>query len=213
MNAIGALALVQTPSSSNVQALAAMTSDPDNDISSSATLALGASARTLGTTDPALYQDTVGNLLTDLANAQSPQQMMLDLRALGNSGDPRVLAAAQNAMSVQDVGVRLAAVSAVRFVPGSDCDTFLTSVAENDPDESVRVQALATIQTYRSAAGFLPLFAAVLQRDGSPIVRRAALQALNTIRTNPEAASLIAAAARDDSSEDVRQYAQAILAS
>jgi HEAT repeat protein len=211
VNAIGALALEQTPSSANVQALKTMSGDSDPEIASAATLALGAAARTVAGTDPVAYDDAVGALLADLANAQSAQEMILDLRALGNSGDPRVLGAAEQAMSVQDEGVRIAAVAAVRFVAGSACDDFLANAAQTDPDAAVRIQAIGTIQAYRSDVEYLPTFTSVMRNDPSPLVRRAVLQALNLIKTNPAATSLIAATARDDASEDVRQFAHAIL--
>jgi hypothetical protein len=210
-NAIGALAISTTPSPASVQALKGMTRDADPDISAASALALGAAAATARGTDPAGYQDAIDVLLADLNAARTPQAIVLYLRALGNSGDPRVLVAAQRYMGNEDLSVRAAAVAAVRFVQGAATDQFLAAAMNGDEADSVRVQAVATVEGYRAIADFVATFGQLLHTDASPLVRRAILHALNVIITNPTAMALITAAARTDAAENVRQYAQAIL--
>jgi hypothetical protein len=211
VNAIGALAINAVPSTESVQALKQMTANPNPDISSASTLALGAAAAAVRATDPGTYQDAVGMLLANLAAAQTPQEMVLGLRALGNSRDPRVLQAAEQAMSGQPTEVRVAAVAAVRFVPGAETDDFVSTTMRNDPDEPVRIQAITTVEGYRAVGDFLLALGSVLRGDADALVRHAALHALNLVKATPDALALIAAAARNDPSQDVRQYAQAIL--
>jgi hypothetical protein len=210
VNAIGALAVSQVPSTDTVHALKRMTSDGDSDIHSASTLALGAAAATVRATDPAAYEDAVGVLLAQLAAATTPEEMILALRALGNSADPRVLGGAERAMA-HPGPVRVAAVAAVRFVQGVPVDAFLRRAMAEDPDPSVRAQAIATIEGYRAVTAQLTALGAVLRDDLDAVVRRAALHALNVAIATPEARALIALAAQRDPSEEVRAYAQAIL--
>jgi HEAT repeats len=211
VNAIGALAISGASSSDTVQALKQMTADGNPDIHAASTLALGAAAAAVRATDPSAYQDAVGLLLGALAAATTPDEMILALRGLGNSGDPRVLAAAEQAMSGQPASVRVAAVAAVRFVAGTPTDDFLRSVMQNDPDEPVRIQALATVEMYRAVGDFLPTLGGVLRAEPDALVRHAALHALNVIKAMPEAIALLAFSARSDPSQEIRAYAQAIL--
>ena len=211
-NAIGALAIAQTPSADSVRALQGMTSDASPDISSASTLALGAAAAGVRDLDPGVYQDAIGLLLGNLSRAQTPEAMVLCLLALGNSGDPRVLAAAEKAMAWEDASVRVAAVAAVRFVAGSSTDDFLASAMQSDAAPSVRVQAVSTVEGYRDIGAFVPTFGQLLQTDSSALVRRAVLHALGAIKAEASAMALIASAARNDPAQNVREYAQAIIA-
>jgi HEAT repeat protein len=211
VNAIAALAINPTPSAASVQALKSMSTDSDPDIRAASTLGMGGAVRMLGGTDPATSDAAVAALVAGFNAAQSPQEKILYLRALGNTGDPRLLPLAEQAMGDALVDVRIAAASSVRFVAVDVADQILTRAMQTDADAAVRSQAIATVEGYRKLPGYLGIFGVVLRTEPDALVRRAVIHALNAVGANGEATALLRYAAENDPSADNRQMAKAIL--
>ena len=211
LNAVTGLGLATASSSPLVHALAALLSDPDPRVHASALLALGSAAATLRESDPAAYEFAITTLLGALASAQIPEQRALGFRALGNSGDARVLPLAKEAETREVPAVRLAAVVSVRRVVHPEVDAFLTRVMHEDTELRVRVGAIETAEQYRTLPAYVPVLGEVAKNDAAPLVRRAALHALDRVKSVPEVPAAIQWSAENDPSEDVRKFAGELL--
>ena len=211
LNAVTGLGLATSSSSPLVHALAALLNDPDPMVQASALLALGSAAGNLRESDPAAYEFAITTLLNALASAQTPEQRALCFRALGNSGDARVLPLAREAETREMPVVRLAAVASVRRVALPDVDAFLMSVLHEDTESQVRVGAIETAEQFRTLQAYIPALGGVAKSDAAPLVRHAALHALDRVKSLPEALALITWSGRNDPSEDVRKFANELL--
>ena len=211
LNAVTGLGLATSSSSPLVHTLAALLDDGDSAVQASALLALGGAAATLRESDPAAYEFAITTLLNALTSAQTPGQRELCFRALGNSGDPRVLPFAREAVTREVPLVRLAAVDSVRRVALPDVDAFLTSVMHEDAESRVRVGAVAVAEEFRALPTYVPVLGGVAKSDASPLVRRAVLHALDRVRALPEALAVIQWSAANDASDDVRKFANELL--
>lgn len=174
MNAVAALGLSDEPEESSAAALQRLASDPNADVRSTAVLALGNTAlaqRRHGQTGEAAA--AVDDLLARLSAAQTEDEQLLYLQALGNTGDPRALPALQAALRVPSVEVRKAAAQGLRFMPsdsgGTSPDQLLTE-ALRDPAAPVRLGALFAV-SFRSLLVFLPALQQLVLNDGDEGVR------------------------------------------
>jgi HEAT repeat protein len=158
--------------------------------------------------------DDAGNGLRTLIDAfnaaQTPEDRVLSLRALGNSGDARIVPLALGALSDANADVRGAAVNAVRFVAGAEADQLLASAMLSDTDPEVRRKAIDTVTGFRFVPSFFAAYGAILSQETFPLVRRAVAQSLDKVRSTPEAIGLLQRAS-SDASEDVRAVALASL--
>ena len=210
LNASAALLLLEHPAPEIVAELERQLTDPHLDIRGASSLALGAVVRKLGDDAKAARAHGLDTLTTALAAAQTPAERALGLRALGNSGDPRVVDLARLALEDPSAEVRIAAVNAVRFVPAMDADDLLRTAMLTDADPHVRRKAVDTVTGYRFAPAYFQAFQTILSEDDVALVRRAVAQSLAKVRTTPEATELLTRAAMDVS-EDVRVAAHAVL--
>lgn len=174
MNAVAALGLSDQPEEASAAALQRLASDPNADVRSTALLALGNTAlaqRRSGQTGEAAA--AVDELLSRLTAAQTEDEQLLYLQALGNTGDPRALPALQAALRVPSVEVRKAAAQALRFMPsdsgGTSPDQLLTE-ALRDPAVPVRLGALFAV-SFRPLLVFLPALQQLVLHDGDEGVR------------------------------------------
>lgn len=174
MNAVAALGLSDQPEEASASALQRLASDPNADVRSTALLALGNTAlaqRRQGQTGEAAA--AVDELLARLSAAQTEDEQLLYLQALGNTGDPRALPALQAALRVPSVEVRKAAAQGLRFIPsdsgGTSPDQLLTE-ALRDPAAPVRLGALFAV-SFRPLLVFLPALQQLVQNDGDEGVR------------------------------------------
>jgi HEAT repeat protein len=174
MNAVAALGLTDQPEEGSAAALQRLASDPNADVRSTAVLALGNTAlaqRRHGQTGEAAA--AVDEILARLSAAQTEDEQLLYLQALGNTGDPRALPALQAALRVPSVEVRKAAAQGLRFIPsdsgGTSPDQLLTE-ALRDPAAPVRLGALFAV-SFRPLLVFLPALQQLVLHDGDEGVR------------------------------------------
>lgn len=174
MNAVAALGLSDQPEEASAAALQRLASDPNTDVRSTALLALGNTAlaqRRQGQTGEAAA--AVDEILARLSAAQTEDEQLLYLQALGNTGDPRALPALQAALRVPSVEVRKAAAQGLRFIPsdsgGASPDQLLTE-ALRDPAAPVRLGALFAV-SFRPLLVFLPALQQLVLHDGDEGVR------------------------------------------
>lgn len=203
-----ALGLTAQPTDATLAALAEEAARPDGDVSASATLAEGTAALHLRGPDG---DATVDALLTRFTNAADDEERALVLRALGNTGDPRILPAVQQGLASADPIVRIAATEALRLVPGDTVDALVLA-SLRDPSSLVRAAAVFAA-TPRPLAPFVVYFMSALRTDGDVTVRRAVVELAGARITElPELRALVAYAADHDPDPELRETAKSLLA-
>jgi HEAT repeat protein len=199
----------QTPHHASLEAVRRAMHDRDPEVASASTLAAGNLARQLAENDPDTAKDVVGDLLARLDRAASVDEQVLVLRALGNSGDLRVLPYAERfLMSSADV-VRAASCDALTFVKSEAADNMLVRALSRDESEMVRGSAVRVSAQRPFEAYFAPL-ARVLGEDPAASVRLAAVERLGLAAQDPRVLEVLRRAMQD-ANEDVRNAATAIV--
>ena len=133
-------------------------------------------------------------------------------KALGTIRRPAAAAPLQAVLGDGDAVVRAAALSALRNVEGFT-DGSVAAPLLADADENVRVQAIFTVGTLRTASA-VPALVQVLESDSSPSVRKRAAWALGHMNASAAlAAPALTQASTSDPSTLVRSLAHAALAS
>ncbi|APR76721.1 Hypothetical protein A7982_02068 [Minicystis rosea] len=161
LQAAAALATSSVADADTVGALEAAAAGGDPVVRSTATLALGAQARTLASAGGDLPVDPVARLVTGYADARDHDARAVILKALGNSGDPRALPVIRSAL--ENPALEAAAVYALRFIPGEEVDALLHGfLTSHDP--LARLPALAAAY-YRPAAMWIPWLEAALATE------------------------------------------------
>jgi HEAT repeat protein len=185
----------------------------EGSVRDASTLALGNVARQLQSDHPDLAEGAIAMLGQRLGAAKSNAEIVVLLRALGNSGDPAVVPHAQSALSNEDPTVRMAAVTALRFVPLPVADELIAQTLASDTDFDVREEA-AEATSYRALDLHLAGLSRALQKEPMASVRLEIVRVLlQKSRSTPAAMELLRRAAESDASAEVRALAASARAS
>ncbi|TMQ04658.1 MAG: hypothetical protein E6J91_42850 [Deltaproteobacteria bacterium] len=205
---LASLGMVATPSADTVAALQAISDAPaEPGDQHTVLLAIGSMARHLGHSD----DDPVMWLIERLRGAASSQDVVICLRALGNTADPRALHAFRFALQSSDIEVRAAAVSALRLIDDPAADALIGGVLLGDRDDGVRAEAVFAA-SFRSLDRVLPSLAAALERDPASRVRLGIVQLLGHRRgDSPSCDALLGWAQQHDGDAAVRDAASSAL--
>jgi hypothetical protein len=208
VHAAVALGLTQSPTPMTFEALAAAARRND-DVGTTSLLAFGNAAWRIADEDAAAAARHVDELLAQLARAGDDEQRALLLRALGNTGDARILAAVEQALASQSVLVRTAATEALRLIPSIDP---LLAARFADPAPPVR-EAAVFAAGQRELAPLLAVLANAARTDRDVEVRRAIVE-LAGARQNEHAElrAIVSYAAEHDADRELRDTAQRLLA-
>jgi hypothetical protein len=206
-HAAASLGLARDPEPSTLLRLATA-SRADGDVGATATLALGNAV--LRARDPDLAATQVDSLLARLAGARDDHEAALVLRALGNTGDPRILPAIENALAGDGPLSRVAAAEAIRLVPGSRADGLVASTLF---DETVLVRSAAVFSaSFRDLGVLGSALDRSLRVDPAVEVRRAIVDlAGERMADVPALRGLVAYAAEHDRDAELRAAARAML--
>jgi HEAT repeat protein len=206
LNASTAILLLKQPTPAVVSSLRRQMDDSNEHIRGASSLALGSVLQRLTDEHAGERERGLGALIASFRNATNAVERVIALRSLGNSGDARVVALAQEAYSDEHPELRVAAVHAVRFVPGDQAEALITKAMLNDPEAHVRIQAIETATAHRFVPTYFQVYDAILAADRFPLVRRAVVQSLSKSSAAPQAIALLHRA-ETDPSEDVRVIA------
>jgi HEAT repeat protein len=208
--AAASMGLVQTPTPETVRALAAA-AQGTGDVASTATLAQGNASLRMHDQDPAAAAAQVDALLARYRRAVDDQERALVLRALGNTGDPRILEVVVLGLASPTLDVQISATEALRLVPGAAADKLLLS-RFTDPEALVRGAAVfATVE--RDLAPFTQALARAARQDPEIGVRRAIVDlAAARLADSPALRALVEQVAKTDADPEVREAARKILA-
>jgi len=202
-----ALGLTAAPTRDTLRALDDAASGT-GDLASTATLAQGNASLRMHDDDPQAAAAQVDALLARLARASDDEERALVLRALGNTGDPRILDALTQALATGSITVRIAATEALRLVPGSAADQLLLARCA---DASGLVRAAAVFAfTDRDLGPFAAALARMARRDADVGVRRAIVD-LAAARLD-ELRAVVEQVAANDADPELRTIAKSVLA-
>ncbi|WP_141621475.1 HEAT repeat domain-containing protein [Myxococcus sp. AB036A] len=212
VDAAAGLGMAPQPTQEGIAALRELAQSPDEDLRSTATLALGNAARNLNEQSPAEAAQLLHELGQSVATAPTPEARALRLRALGNTASPEVLAIIQDALRDTSPLVREAAIEALRLIPGAAADQLLAMRMLEDPAPQVRRAAIFA-SSFRPLPGFLPFLERTLRTDAVDAVRNDVVRLLGEhLPQLPGAVDLLAWASQNDPNSDIRHTALAYLA-
>jgi hypothetical protein len=205
-----ALGMTPSPDAETVSALDRSTRGDDPQARHVAELALGNTAHRTG--DAALRTRAVERLLELWVAAATPDDQVIALEALGNTGDPRILEVVRGALAAPHDRVRASAARALRFVPHPAADQLLGTALASDAAAPVRIAAVDAAG-YRVLAPLLSALGASLERDPDEAVRVSVVLRLGgRLRDTAAVRPLLERASRHDRAEAVREAAQRALA-
>lgn len=206
-NAVAVLGLSDTPSEATTEALHKALRDTDPEVRSTAALALGnAAGAQRGASQVGAAEANVDELITLYQAAQTEDEQLLYLQAIGNAGDPRTLPLLQTALQSPSAAIRSAATQALRFISATPVDALLAQLLAQDSSSEVRRAAIFAC-SFRQIVAVLPSLQKALASDKEATVRQDALQLLARHREIPTVMQLIRTAAERDPSPEVRRAA------
>ncbi|WP_240357048.1 MULTISPECIES: HEAT repeat domain-containing protein [Myxococcus] len=211
VDATAALGAAEAPTAEGIDALRALSGSTQQELRGTATLALGNATRNALAQGGAQGESLMRELMRSVATAQTPQARALQLRALANTADVRVLPTLQEALRDPSPIVREAAAEALRLIPGPDADRMVSAVMLGDMAPEVRRAAIFAT-SFRALAPQIPALAQVIRQDAVEAVRIEAVRLLGTnLRNAPGVAEILAWAGQNDPNSDVRHTAMAFL--
>ncbi|MFT3767108.1 MAG: HEAT repeat domain-containing protein [Minicystis sp.] len=188
----------------------AMTSEA-HDVAGTATLALGSTIRTRNAENLGDTQGALQTLLDALARATTVDGKRVALLALGNTGDTRALPAIEPYLASPDVDLRIAAVTALRRMPGEQAEKDLQA-ALADGSYLVRRAAVKAVESLHGV-DLGPALAQMIHTEPEVSVRITILSVLYPVTDQvPAAFDAIRWAAENDPSNKVRDAARSFLA-
>jgi HEAT repeat protein len=205
-HSLTALGLSKNQLPENESALRAAMKSPSDEVASAATLALGNSIRVRNDEHAGDTASTLQTLTDGLAQAATIEQERLYLLALGNTGDPRALDVLEPYLASPEVELRIAATSALRFIPGERAEKDLVA-STADPVHLVR-RAAVEAAPFRPVSLLLATLEQLLQTDPDASVRIAIITALHAkAGEDPSALDAIRWAEQHDPLAKVRAIA------
>jgi hypothetical protein len=209
---VPALGLAREPTPGAETALRELAARARNeDVRSTAQLALGLMARNLSSRHPARADGIVRWALAELAGARHAGERRQFLLVLGNTGSALAWPALRGHLSAAEPEVRGAAVAALRGLEGRDVESALCR-ALKDAHASVRLEAALALAARRANEAIVAALVEALGRDEAVTVRLAVLNNLAQARAAfPEAERALRQAGQSTVKE-VREAAQQLLA-
>jgi HEAT repeat protein len=154
--------------------------------------------------------DNVARLLAFETRARASGALGTWLEALGNAGQPGILAAAERYLHDADDTIRAAAVAALRKLDAHGATLALATVLADDSAPTVRARAAEQLAT-RSTEPALAALERALLHDPDASVRQAALVALDRASARSDRVlRLLRRVAAQDATEDLRAFAARI---
>ncbi len=205
------LGLTDTPLPSTIQTLQTAAKSTDADLSATAMLALGNAALRMANSDATAAARQVDELLARLERAGDVSERVILLRALGNTGDARILPALELALASPSDVVRAAAAESLRLIPDARADALIIAMLD-DASPIVRTSSVFAA-THRRLDPVVQALAAHARDDKDASVRRAIVE-LAGQRMNELPSLLrpiVVNAAERDADADVREIAKKFL--
>ncbi|MFY0583339.1 HEAT repeat domain-containing protein [Cystobacter fuscus] len=188
-----------------------LTRDQNGMLRDTASLAFGNAAYQMTDDDARGAEALVQEMKNNYRSATTPEQQALALRAIGNTRAPDALDTLREAIRSNSIQVRVAAMEALRNIPGSEADNLLSERLLSDPATQVRRGAVFACG-FRPLGPLLPALRQALQKDVSDGVRSDIINLLGTARgAAPEVLLLLQWASQNDPHPELRRMATVFL--
>ncbi|WIG96743.1 HEAT repeat domain-containing protein [Myxococcus sp. SDU36] len=212
VDAIAGLGTTETPTPEGADALRRLSQSPDEELRTTATLALGNAARRMNELGDSTGETLLRELEQLLRAESDPARQALLLKALSNTADPRALPTIQAALRSSSWIVREAAVGALRLIQDPTVDQLLSERLLGDDSPFVRRGAVFA-SSFRSLQPLFPAMGQALRSERESAVRNDIVRLLGERRTRePQAGVLLAWVSQNDPDADIRQFAGTLLA-
>ena len=206
-----ALSIGDEPTEQNIEFHKQMMSDPK--LGHQARFGLGADAFILLEKGKKKEANGIFNLLArELEDAVSQDDIILTLKALGNTGYPRLVEVIPRYLSQSDEAIRSVAVNALRKTPTGGTDDLIASTLIHDTSVTVRRIAIKVLAERPVTKTALTALDQVVHNDQSKSVRHGAVNLLNDLSANPEAAAILRWVAENEREDKIREVAEKALA-
>lgn len=201
------LALVDKPSPESTSLLFELAGgDDENALRGSALLYLGIAANRLQENAPERSDHICDYLNQQLHSARDNEQICILIRAMGNAGTPVCLPEIVPLLSNSSQNIRLAAISALRFIEADSAEILLLKALKSDVEERVRLEAARSLNYRVMTAGAFAAQYESFWKETVVSLRFTLLQNLWEARDEfPEVVQLVFEAALQDSSEEIRK--------
>ncbi|MHB8636016.1 MAG: HEAT repeat domain-containing protein [Fimbriimonadaceae bacterium] len=212
---IPALVGLKRPSTTMVACVEAVSTRAKNgDLRDMATMVLGALGRQLSIQGSVRAKPVLHSLAAKLASSRATNEKRITLLALGNTGAEQVAVIARPYLKSGDPSLRSAAVTALRWVPGSRPPALICTALAGDGSSDVREAAAEALSYVSPTAKIVEALHRALGHDASATVRAAALGSIWLARSKfPKVLGYVAGTAQSDPSREVRKTAKKLLAS
>jgi hypothetical protein len=152
----------------------------------------------------------VSELEARLAKADSLQEIMEYLRALGNAATASSLDSIEKYLAHENASVRAAAVNALRRIPGGRVDQHLATALLRDASPEVRRTAAKSMEYRNASAVLISSLRERLTAEADRDVRLATVRAaLRWAAGEPLLREILTRIARNDPDKKIREVAAA----
>ncbi|MBN2526963.1 MAG: hypothetical protein JXR76_11270 [Deltaproteobacteria bacterium] len=145
-----------------------------------AQLGLGAMVKNLRSSGERgdMAEDALDALIEVLETAESEEKILLALKALSNSGHPRLLELTRPYLRSRNIEIRKTAIDTLRLIPGGEIDLMIIDVALTDPNIYVREKAVFVLGERQISPLIVSGIERILKQEPKPRVQYAAVGVL-----------------------------------
>ncbi|WP_434390086.1 HEAT repeat domain-containing protein [Melittangium boletus] len=116
-----------------------------DEVRDTARLALGNVARSLQTDDPQRAERLIQDSLAYARSAREPEERVVALQALGNTGAPQGYEVIERTVREPDASLRQTGAAALRFMETDAAERLLLELASRDESDRVRSEAISAL--------------------------------------------------------------------
>jgi hypothetical protein len=210
---IPVLGMLEQPTSATQDLLRSLALDnSDEDVSSTAQLALSIVARTLSADDPAHAQALLAEVLAHLGHPQDVPAVQKQLLLIGNAALPKYLSMALGFANDPRDEVRSDAMMALRFYPVGQVGPRLVQALRADADATTRRDAATALGFMAAEDQVIAALQAAYAAEPVPEIRLVVIKSLWRFeRARPAVRALVRQAALSDPSDEVRKGLKSLM--
>lgn len=198
---------LKDPVPENVQVLRSIVGDPL--LREFAIYGLGTASRRLRVVgQTAVSTEATDALVALLSETKTDDVRMLALRGISNSGDIRALPAVKPWLTNEAIGVRHAAIDALRLMQHADADAWLAERLSDDESASIQAAAIAAATGRVPSATMADALAKASLEGKDAIVRHRAVElASSWLEAQPRLTTALQQVADNEAKPEIRELA------
>jgi|GEM_PF-4925968 len=183
-----------------------------DEVRDTARLALGNVARSLQGQEPQRAERLVQDSIAFAQSASSPQERVVALQALGNTGAPQSLDVLARTVKEPDATLRQTGASALRFIESDEAERMLLELATRDASDRVRGEAVSALSFRTLSPQTVAELRQQVRKDPSESVRQLLVKVLaDEAPRYADITLTLEEVSRNDASASVRKLATLVL--